>query len=146
MVFYVVDATAPAPSPFEIPWDKTVVLLNKCDLDASVGPTFTSALACWSVSARTGTGLDQVRSWLRKHLTTEVGEDSVLVSNARHFEQLGIVRRSIDAGLPLIRAGESPDLIALELQTAVRAVFEILGVAFDDQVMDRVFSEFCLGK
>jgi len=37
-------------------------------------------------------------------------------------------------------------LIALELQQGLQAVHEMLGIVYDDQVMDRVFKQFCIGK
>jgi tRNA modification GTPase len=59
---------------------------------------------------------------------------------------LKILKQSLEDGLPLLVEGESPDLIALELQAGLFALYEILGQTYDDQVMDKVFQEFCLGK
>jgi tRNA modification GTPase len=40
----------------------------------------------------------------------------------------------------------SPELIAFELQESVKTVHELLGKVFHEQVIDRIFKEFCLGK
>jgi tRNA modification GTPase len=46
----------------------------------------------------------------------------------------------------LVQTGLGSEFLALELKEALLAVQETLGKRFDDQVMDRVFKEFCLGK
>ena len=48
--------------------------------------------------------------------------------------------------MELLKKEESLELIALELQIALKALFEILGKEFNDEIMDRVFKEFCIGK
>jgi tRNA modification GTPase len=147
LIFYVLDAAAPELPDFAIPWEKTLVLANKVDLVEAPAFSLPDGVAPpMPVSATTGRGLEPLRAWLRDRLKTEMGEDSILVSTARHFRGLEVVDQSLRATAPLIVADESPDLIALELQIGLRAIYEILGLAFDDQVMDRVFAEFCLGK
>lgn len=150
LVFYVADASAGISADekqffSKIPWEKTIVLWNKIDIiERPIDATFASASI--HVSATTGAGLDKIYEVLASKLAGEVSEDSTLVSNVRHFEGLQIVRQAIAKSLPLVLKGESPDLIALELQSGLVALYEILGLTYDDQVMDRVFKEFCLGK
>ncbi|MGZ6479880.1 MAG: hypothetical protein ACXWQE_11285, partial [Bdellovibrionales bacterium] len=98
------------------------------------------------VSAATGAGLAEFKTWLKTRIRGEVSEDSTLLSNARHYQGLEQLAKSLETALPLMVQEESPDLIALELQSGLRALHEILGLVFDDQVMDKVFAEFCLGK
>jgi tRNA modification GTPase len=148
LVFYVHDASAgPAVGArADIPWEKTVLVMNKVDLNPGGTVSDPAALAVLRVSAVSGEGLAELRSWLRDHLRQELGEDSTLVSNARHFQGLEILRESLEKALPLMVDEASPDLIALEIQAGLKALYEILGLTYDDQVMDRVFAEFCLGK
>jgi tRNA modification GTPase len=154
LVFYIYDAhtgvTATDREFFaRIPWEKTELLANKADLphtEKAIVDCGASEKAGRYVSAATGAGVKELRAWLKLRLKEEVSEDSTVVSNARHFEGLQILARGLETCLPLMMAEESPDLIALELQSGLRAVHEILGLDFDDQVMDRVFAEFCLGK
>lgn len=164
MVLYVADSvegvSAEEQAFFaQIPWEKTAVLWNKIDSPrAGASEAFDMRLFCapsvsplppvkvLPVSARTGVGLDFLKEMLKEKLSAEVSEDSTLVSNVRHYEGLRTVRTAVANGLPLVLRGESPDLIALELQSGLVALYEILGLTYDDQVMDRVFKEFCLGK
>jgi tRNA modification GTPase len=153
LILYVTDAVHWEQEDQEflnqVPWDKAVVVVNKIDLHPTVnwsGRMPDAALATLPVSATTKEGLGQLRSWLKARLQLEVAEDSALLSNARHHQGLEVVRESLERSLPLILKGASPDLIALELQGGLQALHEVLGIVFDDQVMDRVFNEFCLGK
>lgn len=152
LVLYVVDAgreeLGDETSFWEhLPWSKSAVVLNKMDLGVkSPIPRESEVLSVLRVSSRTGEGISQLRSWIGGRLRTEASEDSAVLSNARHLQGLHAVRESLESVLPLMINEESPDLIALELQSALRAMYEILGMTFDDQVMDRVFAEFCLGK
>ncbi len=154
LLFLVIDATSSfsqdEASHFEqIPWDRTALVVNKIDLErqAQVPSEIRArARAVFEVSATTGSGLSDLRDWIGSSVRQELAEDSVLVSNLRHFECLEGVKRALTATQNLLNSSSSPDLIALELQCGLRALHEILGVAVDDQVMDRVFSEFCLGK
>jgi tRNA modification GTPase len=160
-VFYIADATEELSAEekeffTQLPFDKVTVLLNKSDLldDQALKAVLASRahslagneLDVIAVSAKTGSGLEDVRAHLSKNLAVQVHEDNSTVANARHFEGLKILKQSLEDGLPLLIEGESPDLIALELQAGLFALYEILGQTYDDQVMDKVFQEFCLGK
>lgn len=150
LVLYLIDAAKGVQDAdrafFEkIPWDKSVVIVNKSDLNPSYRWSENEA-PCISVSTKCGSGLPQLKELLSARVRGEVSEDSTLVAHARHYQGLEILRRSLETALPMIGDNESPDLIALELQSGLQAVYELLGLTYDDQVMDRVFGEFCLGK
>jgi len=73
-------------------------------------------------------------------------QDYVLLSNARHYENLAKALSNTVRCQQLLNEGMGSEFLALELKEALIAVQETLGKRFDDQVMDRVFKEFCLGK
>lgn len=151
LIFYVLDGSQGVMDDErdflpKIPWNKALALANKADLGVHPSLKDFSLAPLHPVSAVDGRGLEDLRRELRARMGGEVSEDSTLVSNARHFEGLQLLRKSLENSLPLVLDKESPDLIALELQTGLLALYEILGLTYDDQVMDRVFSEFCLGK
>ena len=113
-------------------------LLNKCDLAQPDLPP--DALA---VSATTGTGMTAVRDWLSTwaHTTTRPGEPALL-AHARHraaFADAEAARRdAAQAPEPVLRA-ES-------LRGAAHAFGRIAGRIGVDDVLDRIFSRFCIGK
>ena len=69
-----------------------------------------------------------------------------MVSKARHFELLKRVEAALEKTIKQFSEEDSPDFIAFELQESLKLLHEVLGKSFDDEVMDRVFREFCLGK
>lgn len=153
LVLFVTDASA-TPEEVEeisffrkrIPWEKTALVVNKVDLNREFETASGDFLAVLPLSAVSGEGIEDLRSWLKQRLKSEVSEDSTLLSNARHFRGLTDVVISVEKAIPLLLNQQSPDLIALELQAALMSLYEVLGLTYDDQVMDKVFSEFCLGK
>lgn len=73
-------------------------------------------------------------------------EDLSVISNSRHFENLSRAGDSLERAGMLIENEQSVEFVAIELKEALLCVQETLGKRFDDQVMDRVFKEFCIGK
>jgi len=73
-------------------------------------------------------------------------ENTVMISNARHYENLLRALENTRRSQVLVDQGMGPEFLALELKESLIAVQETLGKRFDDQIMDRVFKEFCIGK
>lgn len=131
-------------------------LFNKVDLDktgewqataeAEAERLGVSARALFG-SAKTGAGIrelkDAVMAPLREKSFVQGG---VAITQARHVEGLQTIQKALHKALELIKKDVSPELIAFELNVAVRAVHELLGKVFHEQVIDRIFKEFCLGK
>jgi tRNA modification GTPase len=98
------------------------------------------------VSAKSGFGLEELEGRIGARIRQGLVEDAPGVLRARHAEQLRACRKAIQAAEGLLAKGESPEFVALELKFAIDAILQLLGQSQDDQVMDRVFNEFCLGK
>tara|TARA_B100000609_G_scaffold199624_1_gene205143 strand:- start:21218 stop:22591 length:1374 start_codon:yes stop_codon:yes gene_type:complete len=130
-----------------LPRDKTLVLVHKSDLKpAKISGDFGSVPSV-RLSSKTGEGLDDLKGMILKRILQEVpSEDSVVSVNARHYNHLKRAQKFLGDSLTLMVNEESPDLIALELHQCLRQIYEILGEVYDDQVMDQVFSQFCIGK
>ncbi len=92
----------------------------------------------------------KARSLVLDELIAEVSDlqrqNTVLVSNARHFENLSKALENTTRSKSLVDQGMGSEFLALELKEALIAIQETLGKRFDDQIMDRVFKEFCIGK
>ncbi len=72
--------------------------------------------------------------------------DEVLISHARHFEGLNLALTHLERAEKNLQNKMGAEFIAMDLKESVLKIQQILGKAFDDQIMDRVFKEFCLGK
>ncbi len=100
----------------------------------------------FTISAVSGEGLEALESFLESQMGESFAESSGTISQARHFELLTKAKEGLRVSLGQLAKGVSPEFIIFELQNVLFSVQEVLGKRFDDQVMDRVFREFCLGK
>jgi len=98
------------------------------------------------LSAKTGEGVGELRTMVRELLIGSSFADRAYLTQARHYEGLKKIHSCVQKAIRLISEDESPEFICFELQDAVRNVHELLGKQFDEQVISRIFKEFCLGK
>tara|TARA_B100001248_G_scaffold262718_2_gene261462 strand:+ start:8090 stop:9427 length:1338 start_codon:yes stop_codon:yes gene_type:complete len=90
--------------------------------------------------------VQKIRQSIERRLAEQFQEDAAVVFQARHFELFTSLREKVAKSLDMIKNDASQEFVVLELQEALQAVYEIFGKRFDDEVMDRVFREFCIGK
>jgi tRNA modification GTPase len=100
------------------------------------------------VSARTGEGLAELRTEIGRLLWEGAGpepEDGVL-PNERHVEALRRARASLDLARRSWEDGATEELIAGDVRDAAEALGEITGKTVGEEVLDRIFRKFCIGK
>jgi tRNA modification GTPase len=154
MVFHVVDLSAAdwSESLRNLPSDPTendYVLLNKIDLlnpDGRKTNLERFGSRVFEVSATKGTGLEAVETAVSRLVKDLGSEASNVVTQARHQELLQKIHSCLLSALRLMKESSSPEFIAFELQESVHAIHDLLGKRFHEQVIDRIFKEFCLGK
>jgi len=134
--------------------DKPVIyLLNKSDLGISdtVRQQLTSAIGdapLLEISARQQEGLDQLEQTISQLFfsgTLEV-TDSILVTNTRHIQILEESASHLDGFLQGLALGLSVDFLVIDLQNAWEKLGKITGETVEDDLLDQIFSKFCLGK
>ncbi len=131
-------------------------IFNKADLDRSGEWQATAEAEAEKLgvsartlfgSAKTGVGIRELKEAVMAPLREKTFvQGGVAITQARHVEGLQTIQTALEKALDLIRKDVSPELIAFELGVAVKAVHELLGKVFHEQVIDRIFKEFCLGK
>ncbi|MFN8792550.1 MAG: tRNA uridine-5-carboxymethylaminomethyl(34) synthesis GTPase MnmE [Bdellovibrionales bacterium] len=82
----------------------------------------------------------------RSFVSSEKAENEISLSQARHFENLLKTERCLAQGIQALKSGMGAEFVSLELKEGLVSLQQILGRYFDDQIMDRVFKEFCIGK
>ena len=100
------------------------------------------------LSAKTGEGMDQLRDRIRDlfiHADFEPGS-SPLVTKLRHQVALKLVKEALDHALDSIGDQLSGEFVALDLRIALEHLGEITGSTSNEDVLDRIFQEFCIGK
>jgi len=128
---------------------KHVVLLNKADL-ADMAET-DAALAghlLYVISAKTGLGVEMVKSALRAQLMSGGFEatEGVMVTNVRHRDALRRAGESLGQALESVQCGMAGELVSIDVRAAADALGEITGAITTDEILGRIFSEFCIGK
>lgn len=127
-----------------------VVVLNKSDLPrAVVLPAEVGAGAgAVELSCATGEGLEGLKDAIVKQVWTgAVNPESIQVSlNARHYDAVRRAREAAGRALEGLRADVALELVSLDLRIAAQAVGEVVGKTTTEDLLDAIFSQFCLGK
>jgi len=129
-----------------------VVAINKCDLtrvlDGNSLPEELSDRKLLPISAKTGEGLDALRDAVHDAInrsTVECHSDTVL-TNLRHRVALERAYTSLRTAEQSLSGGLSPEFAAFDLREALGTLGEVTGQTVTEEVLDRIFSTFCIGK
>ena len=100
------------------------------------------------ISAKTGDGITELEDRIEKIVTggRMRREEDVLVTNVRHADLINKAADELGEALTMIKTGEAMDLIEINIRAAFDALGEITGETASGEVIDEVFSRFCLGK
>jgi tRNA modification GTPase len=99
-------------------------------------------------SSITGAGLADFCEAIKRQLATSPDESDVGVPGtaARCADAIEQARRSLEAALSLIETNSGQEFVAAEMRQALSAIGEVTGAIYTDDILDRVFSRFCIGK
>jgi tRNA modification GTPase len=126
-----------------------LVIINKCDLIQCLSDK-TMHLKGISqtirISAKDGTGLDDLRSSLISALSGNGRKNSLLITTLRHRDILMKVSSNIAAAIEGFEVEASPEILASELHEALHHLGEITGETCPEDILDEIFSQFCIGK
>ncbi len=133
----------------------SIVLLNKEDLPLNLSMKKakkrwmerTPSMPWVSISAKEGTGLSDLKETILSMLFEEQPKENVAVlSNIRHIDLLKKAERSLFSGLEALRLGMTLDAAEVDFRDAYAKLCEITGQSIGDDVLDTIFSRFCVGK
>jgi tRNA modification GTPase len=100
-----------------------------------------------AVCARSGEGLEALRSALLERAGWRAEPEGVFIARARHVDALDRCARHLQAGADWLAAREPAfEMLAEELRLAHRALGEIVGQVTSDDLLGQIFSRFCIGK
>jgi tRNA modification GTPase len=100
------------------------------------------------ISTLTGDGLAPLRKAIKQRTARWTLDplQSVMITNIRHQEILLRCRDYLAKALDSIQSGNPPECVAVDLRGAADALGEITGAITSDDILNRIFSEFCIGK
>ncbi len=132
-----------------------VVVLNKQDLGVRLDQeklaqtAFLGSIPCVRISALTGDGMDDLRQSMFETANVSnlaISEGGAIVTNERHQQALQKAKESLTLALESVRKGESGEFVAVDLRGALDRLGEIIGTTTTDDILNRIFSNFCIGK
>ena len=111
-------------------------------LEAALGET-----VVW-ISAAKQTHLDALKSSLSARIRTDnaVQVGSAVVTNARHYEHLTGTDNALARAIAGLDTGVTPDWLAMDLRIALQHLGELTGEITTDDLLESIFSKFCIGK
>lgn len=127
---------------------KHIVLANKIDLDRKISEENINELNnIINISAKSGIGIDDLKKKIKDlFFNGEIKSESLLISNTRHKQALYKSLENCDMALNKVNADEYLDLISIYITAAMKALGEITGDELEEDLLNKIFSEFCVGK
>jgi len=128
---------------------KGIIVLNKSDLKPKIGAAGLKTLGMDDlarVSALKLTGLDKLKEKIVKICFGHVEPEELLVSSIRQAKALEEGLEKINLAQGLLKRGESEEIISLEIISAIENLGQVVGGISAEEVLDRIFSQFCIGK
>jgi tRNA modification GTPase len=156
LVLLVLDGAAPLTPDDEtllgeVPRAATLVALNKQDRFAGRPPPWTARLQGfdWApLSALTGAGLPELEARIRRwalHDERPLLEDA-LITNLRQEQAARAAHDAVLGALQTLAEGRGEELLAVDLDRVLQALGDIVGATTPDDLLNRIFAEFCIGK
>ncbi len=128
---------------------KLVMAINKSDLPLVIDPGLFETGEHRRVvrtSALSGTGINELKKTLRELIVGCPIEPPVTVTNLRHRSELVRSADGLQRAVDTLDRGLPPELAAIDLSDAREALEEIIGMVSNDDILERIFSSFCIGK
>ena len=150
LILEVVDGSRPSSEAVRITLTpaqekRRLLILNKADLGLHGSWTVLHAVP---LSCSQETGLGELRDRIRSIILSDGGLSSAhpVAINARHKACFERVQAGLVAAQKALDQGEAPEFVALELREALLALGEVTGRVDIEEILDVVFSSFCIGK
>ncbi len=148
-VLVIIDAIRPALPDIELPESvRRTVIINKSDQvdDTTLNSLKQQFSASLCISAKLGEGLDALKTYLLSLAGHDSAVEGVYSARRRHLDALYHAREATDAALYRLRESSMPELAAEELRLAQQSLDLITGRFDSEDLLGRIFSDFCIGK
>jgi tRNA modification GTPase len=152
-ILHVLDASEPLTAAdenylAEFAGKKRILVCNKADLPSRINLPENLAAPVVAVCCVNGQGIETLKDAIKQlvwagEITAEMLQVTI---NSRHQNALSRARATIRQAADALRAGATLELVAMDLRIAANAVGEIVGKTTTEDLLDSIFSTFCIGK
>lgn len=129
-----------------------IIVMNKVDLlcvwTSEQKARYAGERPCIEVSAKTGFGIQELRSTIMKHLFGEPAfeRDGVLVTNLRHYHRIQAAEKHLETAAAALRVGLPEEFVLFDLSGALKNLGSVTGEVDAEDILREIFSRFCIGK
>lgn len=124
-----------------------VTIINKADLLADTQREEYAVLQPLYISAKEQLGIEELKDELLNQVNlAQINTDDVMVTNIRHLEALQHTHAALEKVLYGIDNPVTSDFLAMDIRQALHHLGEITGSVTTDDLLDNIFSKFCIGK
>ena len=125
--------------------DHAIAVISKSDLPRRLG-TLNTSLPQLHLSSLNGEGLKQLEELIAAMFPAPSVPAGEILTNARQADAVKRACESMEAALLAMEEGNTPDIVLTETETAMQALGELTGASIREDITDRIFSRFCVGK
>ncbi|WP_461613562.1 tRNA uridine-5-carboxymethylaminomethyl(34) synthesis GTPase MnmE [Clostridium sp. Marseille-QA1073] len=129
---------------------KYIVLLNKIDLDGKINKDDLIGLNSdyiFNVSIKTGENIEKIKECIKElFFKGEIATNDIIITNTRHKEALFRAKENIESAIDALKNTFAIDLASIDIRNAWTILGQITGNTLEENIIDKIFSEFCLGK
>jgi len=128
---------------------KAIAVINKSDLPVNMtGLEGVGVTPAVTLSAKNRKGIERLKETIVSSVLRGSGEtrQGVIVTNIRHRNLLILARDALTNALEELRAESPHEIVALGLRDALDRLGEMVGVVTTDDILNKIFSDFCIGK
>lgn len=130
--------------------EKVIGILNKIDMERKVDLSKLTKIKNWmEISAMKNIGIDEMEDKIYHHIVDGNVEDSsqkITITNVRHKSALEKTKQYVENIFDTIHAGLPMDLMAVDIKGALDSLSEVTGEISSEDLLDHIFSNFCVGK
>lgn len=121
-------------------------IINKSDLPMQVSPEELPFETVLTICAKDGSGLDALKQVVEARFGTEGQVDGSILTNVRQAGAVERAAKAVEAAMLSMEAGMTPDAVLLDVEAAMEALGEITGRTVREDITNRIFERFCVGK
>ena len=125
---------------------RAIAVLNKQDLPPVVQPSDLPFDWIIPMCAKTGDGLEELEYALDSLFGSDIPCDGSILTNARQAEAVARAGKSLDQALQSMALSMTPDAVLVDVEAAMEALGEITGQTMREEITNRIFARFCVGK
>lgn len=126
--------------------ENVICLLNKSDLPSQVLPSDLPFMDIIPFSTKTGDGLEMLSATIDRMFEGETPCDGSILTNARQYDAIRRAYEAILSALQGLMLGFTPDAVLTDVECAMEAMGEVTGATVREDITNRIFERFCVGK